>query len=220
MYFSVAVFVFTGCASAPPSGTPASGSSATTTQAAPPRPLEPLADQPIIVFPTQYLSFHDNIHLVSSVPNQPAYLAQLDDVIESVLTERGLSRNWTFAAEISRIARRNSTVVSDPRALSAQSLRGKLKVDERLEEPLGSQIRSVLALKDGRFVLIPVEVDFQQAVPGAAMGVLRLVLIDARLANVKWIGTVRTDPAAAFTPAIAAQLASRFADLVLPLPQR
>ena len=182
------------------------------------RPLAPLSVQPIIVFPVQYLSFHDSLGWGKAVPKQGEYLAGLDDEIAYALGERGLGAKWTFAPDITRIARRNSTVVSDPRALSSEQLRAPLRVDEHLEEPLGSQIRSVLALKEGRFVLLPIDVDFRGAGPGSGVAVLRIVMLDAKLANVKWVGEVRSDPATMFSPALAASLASRFADLILPRP--
>ena len=181
------------------------------------RPLERLAAQPIIVLPTQYLSFDDELGWRKSVARPADYLVGLDDEIAYAMTERGLGRKWTFASEISRVARKNGNMVADPHALSAESLRGKLKLDQSLDEALRSQIRSILALSDARFVLLPVELRFES---GNAMGVagLRVVLIDARLANVKWIGDVTSERTRVFSPALAAGIASRFADLVAPLP--
>jgi hypothetical protein len=217
-HLTIAALALAGCATTPPAATATATSIGTDAARDASHPLMQLSGQPIIVFPVQYVSFHDNLGFVKGVPNQAAFLSRLDDEIAYALTERGLAPKWTFAAEISRIAQRNSTVVSDPHALNAQSLLGKVDVGERLDEPLGSQIRSVLALKDGRFIILPVSLDIQNQ-GTMAVGVLRVVMVDARLANVNWVGEVRSDPLSAFSPALAASVASRFADLILPAPR-
>jgi hypothetical protein len=40
-------------------------------------------------------------------------------------------------------------------------------------------------------------------------------MIDSRLAQLRWAGEIKSDPAATFSPALAASIASRFADLVV-----
>lgn len=202
--------LLTGCASAHPAAQPASG---TTSEVQ--RPLERLVGQAIIVLPTQYLAFGDSLGWRSAITRRADYLAGLDDEIGFALGERGLSRKWTFANAISRAARKNSTVIADPHALSAESLRGHIKLEETLAEPLGSQIRSLLALETGRFVLLPVELKTESA-NGTGVAVLKLMLIDARLAKVKWIGEVRSERLRQFSPALAASVASRLADLIAP----
>ena len=42
---------------------------------------------------------------------------------------------------------------------------------------------------------------------------LRVALLDGRLGDVRWIGTVRSDPATAFSRALLASVAAHFADL-------
>lgn len=174
-----------------------------------------LAGQSILVLPTQFLSFGDSLGWRSSVQRRAEYLAGLDDEIGFALGERGLSRKWTFANAISRVARNNAMMVADPHALSAESLREPIAVEETLKEPLGSQIRSLLALVNGRFVLLPVELKTESS-NGTGVAVLKLMLIDARLAKVKWIGEVRSERLREFSPAIAASVASRLADLIAP----
>ena len=207
-------FALAGCVTATPQGARQAGPS---TAPVTDRPLERLAAQPILVFPTQYLSFGDELGWRKEVARPSEYLAGLDDEIAFAMNERGLGRKWTFASEITRIARKNSTVVSDPHGLSADALRGKVKLDESLGETLRSQIRSILALSDARFVLLPVEVRFESA-NGTGVASLRVVLIDARFAMVKWVGDVSGERSRTFSPALAAGVASRFADLVAPIP--
>lgn len=174
-----------------------------------------LAGQSVLVLPTQFLSFGDSLGWRTSVQRRAEYLAGLDDEIGFALAERGLSRKWTFANAISRVARNNSTVVADPHGLSAESVRGRIAIDETVKEPLGSQIRSLLALVNGRFVLLPVDLKTESS-NGTGVAVLKVMLIDARLAKVKWIGEVRSERLRTFSPAVAASVASRLADLIAP----
>jgi hypothetical protein len=179
------------------------------------RPLELLAGQSVLVLPTQYLSFGDSLDWKSAVTRRAEFIAGLDDEIGFALGERGLSRKWTYASEISRVARANSSMVADPHALSAESLRGPTKVDQHLPDILGTQIRTLLALENGRFVLLPVELKTASS-NGTGVAVLKLVLIDGKLANVKWVGEVASERLRYFSPALAASVASRLADLIAP----
>lgn len=205
---SILAALLAGCASPRQAAQPSSGIAVR-------RPLELLASQPILVLPTQYLSFGDSLGWQSAVTRRAEYLAGLDDEIGFALGERGLSRKWTFASGISRVARANSTMVADPYALSAESLRGPTSVEQSLTDALGTQIRTLLALVNGRFILLPVELKTESA-SGTGAAVLKLVLIDGKLAKVKWIGEVRSERLRAFSPAIAASIASRLADLIAP----
>ena len=205
--YSILTACIVGCASAPAAGTPP--------QTPAVRPLQLLAGQAVLVLPTQYLSFGDSLGWKSVVFRRAEYLAGLDDEIGFALGERGLSRKWTFADAISRAAHKNATMVADPHALSAESLRQPIALDETLKEPLGSQIRSLLALENGRFVLVPVELRTESS-NGMGGAVLKVMLIDGRLARVKWIGEVRSERLREFSPAIAASVASRLADLIAP----
>jgi hypothetical protein len=101
---------------------------------------------------------------------------------------------------------------------------GRLLATGELGEPLASQLRNLAAMHDARFVLAPVELRFERAAaggqqPAAASGeagtaVLRVSLIDVRLAKAVWSGDVRSDVATALTPAVAASVAGHFVDLI------
>ncbi len=172
-----------------------------------------MAGQQVLVLPVQYISFLDSLSWAQSVPNRSAYLARLDTVIASTLTARGLGGAWTFGPEVARAARLNSILMPDARALSAEWLRGRLLPDQTVRDPLASQVRSLVGLKGSRYALLPVEVRFEGK-GGTGVAILRLVMIDSRLAQVRWAGEVRSDPSATFSPALAAGVARRFADLI------
>jgi hypothetical protein len=200
-----------GCASA---GAPA------TEQAASPSPqgtpLAAMAGRPVLVLPVQR-----NVIVVDQTLDQAGaiegwnFLVALDDSITSALGARGLGNTWTFAPAITAAARRNGGLVADPHVLATGSLRRLVKAgDDPLNEPLPSQIRSLVALRDGRYAILPAAVRFTGQ-PAATRGALIVYLIDSRTARIAWSGEVSSDTAPRFSPAMAGSIAERLADLVV-----
>ncbi len=144
-------------------------------------------------------------------------LASLDSAIVAELTARGTARLWVMPEALTRSAKRNPAFNSDPHALSAETLRaGVRRSNPRLGEPLASQMRSLVALTDARFGLIPVELRFEPQSGGATRAILRMVLVDARLAEIAWTADVTADVASPITGgAVVAGLAKRVADLLV-----
>jgi hypothetical protein len=82
-------------------------------------------------------------------------------------------------------------------------------------------MRSLVALTEARLGLIPAEIRFE-SIPGSltdlvgTRAILRLVLVDARLAEIQWTGEVSTEVASPpTTSAIVGGLARRVADLLV-----
>ena len=178
------------------------------------RPLERLAGSEIVVFPVQYLSSTDSLGWAQQIPNRADFLASLDDQIEAALTARGLGQAWTFGREIERASKVNSIIMRDARSLSAESLRGRVLEEATVRDPLASQIRGLVGLKGQRYALLPVELRLQNRA-GMGVATLRVVMIDSRMALVKWVGEVSSDPMKTISPALIASVATHFADLVV-----
>ena len=178
------------------------------------RPLERMAGQQIVVFPVQYLASTDTLGWQQQIPNRAAYLAALDDQIEAAMTSRGI-KAWAFGREVERASKMNSILMTDARSLSAEWLRGRTLPETAVRDPLAQQDRGLVGLKGNRYALLPVELRFQNRGPGTGVAILRVVMIDSRMALIKWIGEVEGDPTRTFTPALAANVAAHFADLVL-----
>lgn len=178
------------------------------------RPLERMAGQQIVVFPVQYLASTDTLGWQQQIPNRAAYLAALDDQIEAAMTSRGI-KSWAFGREVERASKMNSILMTDARSLSAEWLRGRTLPETAVRDPLAQQVRGLVGLKGNRYALLPVEVRFQNRGPGTGVAILRIVMIDSRMALIKWIGEVESDPTRTFSPALAANVAAHFADLVL-----
>jgi hypothetical protein len=178
------------------------------------RPLERMAGQEIVVFPVQYLSWTDSLGWQQQIPNRAEFLARLDDQIEAALTARGLGQTWTFGREIARASKVNSIIMRDARSLSAESLRGRVLEETSVRDPLASQVRGLVGLKGQRYALLPVELRLENRA-GMGVAILRVVMIDSRMALVKWVGEVASDPMKTISPALTASVATHFADLVV-----
>jgi hypothetical protein len=190
----------------------------TAAQAAAPagRPLAGMADQALILLPVRYLRGFDSLGWAAQVPDERAWLAGVDDEIAFALGERGVARRWTLPPDLARAARRNAAFAPDPSTIAAEPVRPRgRQLQPRVPEPLISQLRSLIALRDDvRYALLPVEVRFEPAAEGNGRAVLHLVLVDVRRAEFVWALDVASDPAATLSPALAASLGSRVADLI------
>lgn len=182
------------------------------------RPLANLAAQRIVVTPVYAMERTDPLGWAAAIARPRATLRALDSAIVEEFDARGLGRTWYFPPALEREYELNSTYATDPYALGEAPLRGKIEVGKYYGDPLATQLRTMVAMQDGaRYVLLPVELRFENAPRGAAGGVavLKLVLVDSRLTEYRWVYEVRSDPAPAFGPSVLASLASHFADLVV-----
>ena len=131
----------------------------------------------------------------------------LDSAIGAQLQERGFGKRWQYAEDVVRTAKRNPIYASDPYALGVTRWRSvPPKAGEALSGLLADNLRSLTALGDTRYALIPVELRAQ----GDAV-VLRLVLTDTRTRTVVWAGDLISPSGAGMIEA----LANRVADLVV-----
>ena len=177
-------------------------------------PLQRLAAERMLVLPVQYLTFADSLGWSRSAPPSRAYLNTLDEEIAFALTQRGLKGQWTMAPDLERAVARNQGYAPDPRVLAADEVRSAAATAEwQLREPLASQLRALLALSDARYVLFPVELRITGS-NGVGHAMLHLVIIDARRSQVQWSGDLSGAPMTKFSPAIAADIASRLGELI------
>jgi hypothetical protein len=175
-------------------------------------PLSWVVGQNIIVAPVQGMRIAPDLAWPSAA--QSPTLARLDSVIADSLRIRVGNQKWVFAPALATAFSNNPTYATDPRALSANPLRAAtLKLDDRLPEPLASQLRTMIALQDARLVLIPVELRFDRTPAGLGRPVVRVVLVDPRSSVVRWIGEVKGVDSPSYSPDFSAIIAARFADL-------
>lgn len=174
------------------------------------------ASRAVVVFPLQRYAVGDSGWLSAAGAAGRPRAALVDSALTAVLRERGLESLWSLTPNTARVAQREVMNRTDPRALSIIGLSpGRRPNDIELREPLGSQLRGIIALvSDARMVLLPVEMRVAIVSGGARQATLRLALIDGRLARVVSFpdvtGAIAPDERAAVQSA-----AARFADMVV-----
>jgi hypothetical protein len=179
-------------------------------------PLGALTAQDIIIAPFQGLRVPAEIGWPAVQAARPT-LAKLDSIVTDTLRARVGNQKWVYADGLLKAAANNPTYATDPRALAVLPLRATgLKIDDRLPEPLASQIRTMIAFHDARLVLIPVDLTIERTGPGMGRGIVRLVLVDPRRSVVRWVGQIKTADSPAFTPDFSASIAALLADLFVP----
>ena len=179
------------------------------------RPLASLAGQRIVLTPVYRMREGDPMGWAAQVPRSRELLRALDSAIAGELAQRGLEKQWVYPADLARSMRASPTYAVDPYALAIEPLRNpSLAAGGKIGDPLATQLRTIIALHDGRFVLLPVELRFDRDKSGQGIAVLRAVLVDARIGDVRWTGEVASDPSPSFARALLTSVASRFADLI------
>jgi hypothetical protein len=106
-------------------------------------------------------------------------------------------------------------MLPDPHALAVGGLRRLVRAsDDPLSEPLASQIRSLISMRDARYVILPATIAFESTA-GGIRATLLVYLVDARTARIQWSGAVTSDVSRGVSPTLAGAIAQRFADLVV-----
>ena len=179
--------------------------------------LSGLAAQHIVLLPTYSIRVMPGLGWASAIGRPTDVQRTLDADLLAALDERGLRKVWIFPEDLQQSFKRNSTYAADPYTLAEEPLRSPaLTTEQRLPEPLASQLRTLVALhEDARLILAPVELRFEPVGSGGAgRAVLRIVLVDPRLSRPTWIGEVVSDSAPSFGPVISASIASKLANLI------
>lgn len=178
-----------------------------------PFPLGAFVGQRVLVLPVQHL-LSDTGAIVTPA-GWGAFRRELDDSIGAEIAGRGVGKGWGYAADVARTSKRNALYSGDPYALGAQQLRGVIpRPEDKLPQVLAGNIRTIIALGDARYVILPMEVRIERK-GEMQRAVLRLTLIDGRLGQFVWLGEVASEAATSLTPVIINSLAARVADLVL-----
>jgi hypothetical protein len=175
--------------------------------------LGAIAGQPLLITPVQTIKIAPELGW-TTLPKTADILAAVDRALTDTLRERVRNQEWVYAEALVASSKNNPTYAADPHSLSIQMLKApKLQVAQRLTEPLATQLRTMIALHEGRLVLIPIELRFDRTPSGAARPVLHLVMVDPRLSDVRWIGDVVGADVPTFSNAFTASLAANLADL-------
>ncbi len=169
------------------------------------RPLATFAAQRVAVTPVQYWRADSTGWSVAA--DGEALRSGLDSAITREFRDRGMGARWAFAGDVVRSARRNPTLRADPTALGAGRWRNQPpKPGDAVPQLVADNLRTVTALGDTRYALIPVELR-----GSAELAVLRIIIADTRMRTVVWAA----DLVAEGDRDAAAKLAAHLADLVV-----
>ena len=175
--------------------------------------LAPLASDALIVLPLQALRL-TVADWTSAVGDERAYRGAVDDEFAFAVRERAFKGKWAFPEELARSARRNPGYAPDPYTIALDPLAPvERDPDKIIGEPLAGQLRAFAGLFNARYALVPVELRVVPDAGGGGRATVHLVVVDTRAAKITWKGDVSGDVARSFSPAIAAGLAGRVADL-------
>jgi hypothetical protein len=169
----------------------------------------PFAGQQIAVIPLTLVVALDTLNRVPLLSNRVATLAWADSIVGESFMARSPEVKWALPAELRKIARRAPTVAPDPDRMG-QSLMRQQSLDE-VPDPLRGNLRSLMAMLNGRFAMIPAAVTFVPESPGVVRAEVSLVLADTRTGKVVW-RTITWGLGATPTQALAAAM-----DTVLPV---
>jgi hypothetical protein len=164
-------------------------------QPAPSLAVSPLAGQRIPLLPVSYLVAEPAVDsLLAS--DRTARMAWADSILAQAFTSRGPEVVWVLPEELRRVAQRAPNLVSDPDRMGQALLRSTSI--KRVPDPLRSYLRSLTAMTDSRFVMVPAAVRFTiDSSTNDVRAETILVLTDSRNGAVLW----RSNPVAvAATP--------------------
>jgi hypothetical protein len=179
----------------------------------PPPPLSPMASQHVMVLPVQLMRADSGAWM--NVRGWEKFRRELDDSIGAIVAARGVGKVWKYAADVARIAKRNPDYVNDPYSMGVQAMRAVLyKIGDPLPDPFAGNLRTLIALSDARYALVPVEAWFVRKGPQQIV-VMKLALADGQAGTIVWLGEVGTDPATDMPPDLINTLATRVANLII-----
>lgn len=165
-----------------------------------------LGGDAVVVLPLQRIAPAASAAMPPQLANLawPALRESFNDTLRSAFTTRAIAETWVWPAELRQAHRRNPALLPDPFELSVGALRGmRLEPDTDLPERLGGELRTLLAVSEGRrYFLLPLDVTLSHGAAGfTASG--QAILVDGRRQRVVWAR--RITGAGAATPEAALQ---------------
>src|SRR5437773_8517099 len=176
-----------------------------------PLPTAGLAGQRVAVTPLALVAAEDTLHWDALIADRRTTLDRCDSIIVMLLTARAPEVTWVGPPELRHTARRAPGIAADPDQMGTPFLRASNIID--VPDPLRYQLRTLMGLVGGRYVMVPAGLVFRVASPGAtprrtpalATAELSVVLIDSRIGKIGWRTIARgegDDPWTALTRAV------------------
>jgi hypothetical protein len=172
-----------------------------------PLPTAGLAGQRVALTPLSLVAAEDSLHWDALIGDRRTTLDKSDSIIATLLAARAPEVTWVGPAELRHVARRAPGIAADPDQMGTPFLRASNIID--VPDPLRYQLRTLMGLVGGRYVLVPAGLVFRRTVgrpdSRTATAELSVVLIDSRVGKIGWRTTARgegEDPWTALTRAV------------------
>jgi hypothetical protein len=172
-----------------------------------PLPIAGIAGQRVALTPLALVAAEDTLHWDTLVADRRNTLDKCDSIITRLLIARAPEVTWVGPGELRHIARRAPGIAADPDQMGTPFLRATNVID--VPDPLRYQLRTLMGLVGGRYVLVPAGLVFRRPAGRSespmATAELAVVMIDSRLGKVGWRTTARgegPDPWTALTRAV------------------
>ena len=153
-----------------------------------PLPTAGMAGQRVALTPLALVAAEDTLHWDTLFVNRRTALDKSDSIIAMLLTARAPEVTWVGPAELRHVARRAPGIAADPDQMGTPFLRASNIID--VPDPLRYQLRTLMGLVGGRYVLVPAGLVFRRTVGRSdgrtATAELSVVLIDTRVGKIGW----------------------------------
>lgn len=174
-----------------------------------PLPTAGIAGARVPVLPLTLIAAEDSLGWQATLGNRTVALAAADSIIGSLIKARSPEVNWVLPDELRREARRSPSIATNPDQMGTALLRAERM--EMMPDPLRSEMRTLVALADARYALVPAALIYRRMAGSTdgrmATAELTMVLVDGRLGRIGWRTIARgdgEDPWTALTRAVKA----------------
>lgn len=147
-----------------------------------PLPHAALAGQEAAVLPLARIVAPSGEGWDSLLSDRAAVRATADSLIARALLEGAPDVSWIFPPALRAMAARNPAVSPDPDRIPTAGLAASNVSD--VPDPLRGQLRTLVALAGGRYVLIPASLVYTAAPAGGGRAEVTAVLVDVRTGRV------------------------------------
>lgn len=145
-------------------------------------PLLGIAGQPVGVLPTTLVVPRDSLAGKAPFVDRASGQRWVDSVFGEGLQFRAPEVNWKLPAQLRSMARQAPGIAADPDYMGQAVLRNpEIK---KVPDPLISNLRTLMGIAGGRFMLVPAAFSFQHDSTGAVEVRANLAGVDTRLGDV------------------------------------
>lgn len=188
----------------------------------------------VILTPVQSTLPLDDGSWPGLVATEEEALRTMDAELEFAFADRRSAEDWILPADLEHAVDRNPTLKIKPTRLAYTPLLTPIEDRKYIPEPLHTELRTLAALYDTRYVVVPVRLLVEaepadearsgaeialaggDAVAPAFRASLLVAMIDIRRSDVLWLGEIEGDPGAPDSGSLLATLAGRVASGLAP----